>query len=282
VDPVSARGRSWLFVPATRPERFGKAAESGADRIIIDLEDAVAAEAKRAARAQLARAAIPYEVPFYVRVNACGTSWFQEDVEAVRRLPIAGIVLPKTETAESVARLASSLDPEQRVVPIVESATGIWNVLEIARAPRVERLAFGAIDFQLDTGIRGEDLELAYARSRVVVASRVAGLEPPIDSITESIHDEERLARDAQRARSFGFGGKLCIHPRQIAGTHRAFTPTEQEVEWARGLLEALDGQPAGERGAFTYRGAMVDRPVIDRARQIVAAAAEAAQAGPA
>jgi citrate lyase subunit beta/citryl-CoA lyase len=139
----------------------------------------------------------------------------------------------------------------------------------------VERLAFGAIDFQLDTGVRGEDAELAYARSRIVVASRVAGLEPPIDSITESIHDEERLAKDAQRARSFGFGGKLCIHPRQISGTHRAFAPTEEEVEWARGLVDALGAQAEGDRGAFSYRGAMVDRPVIDRARQILASAAE-------
>jgi citrate lyase subunit beta/citryl-CoA lyase len=266
-----------LFVPATRPERFGKAAESGADRIIIDLEDAVAAEAKRAARAQLARAAIPATVPFYVRVNGSATAWFQEDVDAVRRLPIAGIVLPKTESAEPIARLAAVLEPAQRVIPIVETAAGLWNVIEIARAPRVERLAFGAIDFQLDTGIRGDDVELAYARSRIVVASRVAGLEPPVDSITESIHDEERLAKDAQRARSFGFGGKLCIHPRQVAGTHQAFTPTEQEVEWARGLLEALGSQAAGDRGAFSYRGAMVDRPVIDRARQILASAADQA-----
>lgn len=273
MDPVRARARSWLFVPATRPERFAKAAASGADRIILDLEDAVAPEAKLLARSQLASAPLPQQIPVYLRVNGHGTQWFEDDLEAARQLPIAGIVLPKAESADQVARASALLDRAQRIVAIVETAAGLWNVLEVARGRHVERLAFGAIDFQLDTGIRGDELELAHARSRIVLASRVAGVAAPLDAVTPSIDDEQRLAQDAERGRRFGFAGKLCIHPRQVAATNRAFAPSQQDVEWARGLLEALAARPEQERGAFSFKGAMVDRPVIDRARQIVAAA---------
>jgi citrate lyase subunit beta / citryl-CoA lyase len=267
---MMARARSWLFVPATRPERFAKAAASGADRVILDLEDAVAPEDKRQARSQLVPTSVPVAVPVYLRVNGHGTEWFEDDLEAARHLPIAGILLPKAESGEQVARAASVLDGAQTVVPIVESAAGLWQVLDIARGPRVERVAFGALDFQLDTGIRGDDRELDYARTAIVVASRVAGLAAPIDAVTPSIDDEERLVRDLERARRFGYGGKLCIHPRQVAATHRAFAPSEEELDWARGLLEALAARPENDRGAFSYRGAMVDRPIIDRARQLL------------
>jgi citrate lyase subunit beta/citryl-CoA lyase len=273
MDPLTAPARSWLFVPATRPERFAKAAGSGADRIIVDLEDAVVPEEKADARRNLAAAPLPASVPTYLRVNGFGTDWFEEDLAAAAMLPIAGIVLPKTESAAHVARAAGALGGAQRVVPIVESAAALWNVLEVARAPAVERLVFGALDFQLDTGVRGDDVELAYARSRIVVASRVAAVGAPIDSICPAIDDEDRLSREAERALRFGFAGKLCIHPKQAGPTNRAFQPSEEDVEWATGLLAALETRPEGERGAFTYRGGMVDRPVVERARRIAALA---------
>lgn len=270
---MTAPARSWLFVPATRPERFAKAAESGADRVIVDLEDAVAAEAKVAARAQLSGSPLPADRPLYVRVNAFGTQWFEADLAAAAALPIAGILLPKTESRAQVARAAAALGPGQRIVAIVETAAGLWDALEIARAEKVERLAFGALDFVWDTGVHGDDLELAYARSRLVIASRVAGVQAPIDAVTTDFNDEPRLVRDAERGYRFGFVGKLCIHPRQVAVTNRAFSPSEQEVEWAQGLLDALAARPAAERGVFSFRGAMVDRPVVERARQVLAAA---------
>lgn len=272
MDPLSHPARSWLFVPATRPERFAKAAASGADRVIVDLEDAVAAEAKVEARARLAAASLPAELPVYVRVNGPATEWFAEDVALAAALPVAGVMLPKAERAAQVSQVAASLPPGRPIVAILETAAGLWNALEVARAPGVERLAFGAVDLQLDLGARGSDLELAYARSRMVLASRVAGIAAPLDSVSLAIEDEDEAEREAAQARRFGFAGKLCVHPRQIAATHRAFLPTAAEVAWAEGLLAALAGRAQDDRGAFSFQGGMVDRPVIERAKQILSA----------
>jgi citrate lyase subunit beta/citryl-CoA lyase len=269
---MTALARTWLYVPATRPERFEKAAASGADRIIIDLEDAVAPDAKEEARSRLAAAALPSTVQVYVRVNGNDTRWFDEDVAAAARLPIAGVMLPKATAAEQVAALAVALPEQKTIVPLVETAAGLWNVLEVARAPRVERLAFGAVDFQLDVGMAGGAVELAYARSRIAIASRVAGIGAPVDAISEAIDDAAQIEADAREGRRFGFGGKMCIHPRQVTAIHAAYRPSASEIAWARGLLEALAARSGDDRGVFLYRGAMVDRPFIERARQIVAA----------
>ncbi|HZA13824.1 MAG TPA: CoA ester lyase [Myxococcaceae bacterium] len=282
MDPMTPLARSWLFVPATRPERFAKAAASGADRVIIDLEDAVAPESKVAARESLARAELPRTVPLYVRVNALSTEWFDADLAVAAGLSIAGIVLPKVGRGEEIARVASALAGEQSVVPFVETAAAMWNVLEIARAARVERLLFGAFDFQLDTGIRGDDGELATARFQIVVASRLAGLAPPIDSVSTQIADEAVVARDAERAMRFGFDGKLCIHPAQVPPTNRAFMPSAEEAEWAEGLMAELSSRTGSARGAFSYRGTMVDQPIIERARRILALAGRSAAERPA
>ncbi len=276
VSTLSAPCRSWLFVPATRPERFVKAAGSGADRVIIDLEDAVAVEAKVDARRQLGCTPLPEGLPVYVRVNGYGTAWFEEDLALVARLPVTGVLLPKAEEALHVACAAAVLTGQQCIVPIIETARGLWHVLELAESDKVERLAFGALDFQVDTGIRCDEqteLELGYARSRIVVASRVAGIAAAIDSPSTVINDEIALARSAQRSRSFGFAGKLCIHPQQVAVIHRAYLPSREEMDWASGLMAALAALPAAEHWAFSYRGAMVDRPVLERARGILAAA---------
>jgi citrate lyase subunit beta/citryl-CoA lyase len=275
MDPLTLPARSWLFVPATRHERFAKAAASGADRVILDLEDAVAAPEKREAARALPGVPLPSSVPVYLRVNGHGTEWFDDDLAVAARLRIAGIVLPKADAAEHVARAAAALPPSQRIVAIVETAAGLWNVLEVARAPRVERLAFGAVDFELDTGMRDEGDSMAYARSRVAIASRVAGVAPPIDSVTLVIDDEAAIARDAVRGRRLGFAGKLCIHPKQIPPTNRVFQPAEAEVEWAESLLAAAAARP-GDAAAFSFRGTMVDRPVMERARQILAQAGRA------
>ena len=275
MDTLNLTARSWLFVPATRPERFAKAAASGADRVVIDLEDAVEPSVKPAARAALGTAALPAGVPLYVRVNAFGSPWFEDDLALVGKLAVRGILLPKAESAFHVAECARRLAPGQCIVAMIETAQGLWDVLEVALGPRVERLAFGALDFAVDAGVspdEADEIELAYARSRIVVASRVAGRAPPVDSVTPALDDAPRLRRDAERARRFGFAGKLCIHPGQVAGIHQAFAPSAAECEWAQGLLEALAARPEAERGTFAYGGQMVDRPVIERARRIQAA----------
>lgn len=273
MDPLKAPARSWLFVPANRQERFAKAAASGADRVIIDLEDAVAPAEKRAACDALAGAAIPRSLPVYLRVNAHGTEWFEEDLAVAARLPITGVLLPKADAGEHVGRVAAAIPDAMWVVPIVETAAGLWNVLDVARAPKAERLAFGAVDFHLDTGMADEGDTLAHARSRMVVASRVARVAPPIDSVTLSIDDERPVVAEAERGRRFGFAGKLCIHPRQLAPVNRVFQPSDADVEWAAALVEAFAARPADDRGAFSFRGTMVDRPVLERARAVLAQA---------
>jgi citrate lyase subunit beta / citryl-CoA lyase len=279
MDPLILPARSWLFVPATRQDRFAKAAASGADRVILDLEDSVAPPEKREAARALSGAPLPANVPLYLRVNGHGTEWFLDDLAVAARLRVAGIVLPKAEAGEHVARAAAALPAAHRIVPIVETAVGLWNALDVARAPRVERLAFGAVDFELDTGMRDEGDSMAYPRSRVAVASRVAGVAPPIDSVSLGIDDEAAVARDAERGRRLGFAGKLCIHPRQVGPTNRVFQPSEADVEWAESLLSAAAARP-GDAAAFSFRGTMVDRPVIERARQILAQAGKATGGG--
>jgi citrate lyase subunit beta/citryl-CoA lyase len=268
MDPLTLPARSWLFVPATRPDRFAKAAASGADRIIIDLEDAVGVETKDAARDALPEASIPQSVPVYVRVNAASTAWFQRDLAVVASLRITGILLPKVDSQADVARAVNRLPSEFRVVPIIETASGAWNVLAVAQSPNVERLVFGALDFQLDTGMYDEGGTFDFIRSRVTVASRVAKIAAPVDSVCLSINDDALIAADAARGRRFGCCGKLCIHPNQVRVSNATFRPTDDEIEWAKSVLAERASRPAD--AVFSHRGALVDRPVIERANQIV------------
>lgn len=257
--------RSYLFVPGDRPDRFLKAWNAGAGAVILDLEDAVALDQKAAARAEVAAWLAP-EHPVYVRVNGPTTEWFAADMAAVAQPGLAGILLPKAEDLQSIAAVVAQIPPEARVVPIMETALGVWDARVLAAAPGVERLAFGSIDLRLDAGI--EDDELLYARSRVVLASRIARIAPPIDGVTVALDDVERLRSDVDRARKLGFGGKLCIHPKQVELVNRGFAPSEAEIAWARRVLEAVEQSSAG---AFRLDGEMIDRPVIDRARAILA-----------
>ena len=264
------RGRSYLFVPGNRPERFLKALQSGADAVIIDLEDAVPTQLKIEARATVA-AWLSAEHPVYVRVNAHGTEWHDDDVRSVAREGLRGLVLPKAQDPRRVAELAAALPNSASLLPIVENAQGLWNALEIARCPRVERLAFGHLDFQRDLGIDGETEELLYARSHLVLMSRLAGVAPPLDGITAVLDDTEKLRQDVERARRLGFGGKLCIHPRQIEWVNRGFLPSDQDIEWARRVVAAAE---AAGGGAVRMGAEMVDAPVVARAQQILQMAA--------
>jgi citrate lyase subunit beta/citryl-CoA lyase len=274
MDRLTAAARSWLFVPANRPERFAKAAASGADRVIVDLEDSVIPSDKPAACASLAHAQLPSNVPVYLRVNAASTSWFEENIAMAAKLAITGVLLPKAESAVDVERAASRLPSHFSIVPIAETAAGVWNVLDVARAPRVERMVFGALDFELDTGIMEGDDTMAFARSRITIASRMANLAPPVDAVTIAIEDEARLVQDAERSRRFGYAGKLCIHPKQVPPLNRLFRPSAEEVDWARDVLAEHARRP--QEGAFAFRGTMVDRPVLERARRIAGAAGTA------
>jgi citrate lyase subunit beta/citryl-CoA lyase len=202
-----------------------------------------------------------------VRINGADTLWFERDLELVGLPGVQGVILPKAQHPEQIRQVAGRLTGDARVLPLVETALGVWHVAALAQAPGVERLAFGAIDFQLDTGISGDDEELLYARSRLVLASRVASILPPIDGVTLMLADQAQLRFDVTRARRLGFGGKLCIHPGQVETINQGFLPTEAEQAWARSILEAA--RASGE-GAFRLQGELIDRPVIERARAIL------------
>jgi citrate lyase subunit beta/citryl-CoA lyase len=274
---------SYLFVPGNRPERFDKACASGAQAVILDLEDAVAPDAKAQARTAIAGwlAARPPAAggpAIALRINATSTPWFIDDL-ALCRLPGVGVVLlPKAEHVDGLAEVTQVLPPAATVLPIVESAFGFERLPSIAAAPRVSRLAFGTLDFRVDLGLGAdaerapgdEEPELAYFRSRLVLASRIAGLLPPVDGVTASLDDDARLEAEAQRARRFGFGAKLCIHPKQVEPVHRAFRPSPAQVEWARRVLDAVR-QSGGS--AIQVDGRMVDRPVILEAESVLARA---------
>jgi citrate lyase subunit beta/citryl-CoA lyase len=259
--------RSYLFVPGNRPDRFEKAWQSGADAIILDLEDAVQSAHKDLAREAVAAWLSPTR-PVYVRINPAGTPWFERDLEVVGLPGVLGVVLPKAEQPEQVAEVAAYLTGEAHMLPLLETALGIWNARPLAQAERVERLAFGSVDFQLDTGISGEQEELLYARSRLVLASRVAGMLPPVDGVTMIFDDLTRLQEDVERSRRIGFSGKLCIHPKQVETINRGFVPTEAELVWARRVLSTVQATGAG---ALQLDGELIDRPVIERARSILA-----------
>jgi citrate lyase subunit beta/citryl-CoA lyase len=259
--------RSFLFVPGNRPERFSKALGAGADAVIIDLEDAVPVQAKPQARATVA-GWLSAEHPVYVRVNGHGTEWHEEDVRAIaHNAGLRGLVLPKAQDPGRVAELTTQLAGSASLLPIIESAQGLWNALDIARCTRVERLAFGHLDFQRDLGIDGENEEILFARSHLVFMSRLAGVGAPLDGITAGLDDEEKLRADVERARRLGFGGKLCIHPKQVEPVNRGFLPPEKDVEWARKVVAAAE---AAGGGAVRMGSEMVDAPVVARARQIL------------
>lgn len=271
-----AEARSFLFVPGNRPDRFEKAAASGADAVVLDLEDAVPPAEKAAARAAV-REAWPRlaarEIPIVVRVNAAASGFLEDDLAALKDLsPAASVMLPKAETAAHVATVRAAL-PEAAVVPLVETAAALRGLDAVAGAPGVVRLAIGHLDFMADTGMswsEGEP-ELAPLRFSVSIATRIAGLAPAVDGVTVQTDDEPRLRADTVRAKRFGFGGKLCIHPKQVAVVHAAFAPAEEEVAWARRVVEA-DAASAGR--AVKVDGKMVDAPVVTTARQILARAA--------
>jgi citrate lyase subunit beta/citryl-CoA lyase len=263
-------GRTWLFVPGTTPQRFARAAASGADEVVLDLEDAVAVDAKPFARAAAATW-LSGEGRAWVRVNAMGTPWHDDDVTALVNLPgLAGLVVPKAEDPVALAALAGSLAAGLPLVALVESAVGVHRAVEIAQAKGVGRLAFGSLDFAVDVRADHTENALLLARSTLVLASRVAGLPAPIDGVTTSVDDGGLVAADARRAAVLGFGGKLCIHPAQLEPVARAFAPSEQQLDWARAVVAAAS---ASVGAVFAGPdGHMIDKPVIDRAHAILRA----------
>jgi citrate lyase subunit beta / citryl-CoA lyase len=263
--------RSYLFVPGDRPERFAKALASGADAVVLDLEDAVAPAAKAAARDAVAALLAATDTPerWVVRINDESTPWFDDDLAMLRMRGARSVLLPKAERVQTVQRVRGAC-PQIALLALIESARGVLGAEALAAEPGVQRLVFGTIDYALDMDLQGElatTLGLDHAASRLALVSRAAGLAPPVAGITVALDDEAALREDMQRAMAHGFAAKLCIHPKQVAALHALLAPSADELAWAERVLAAAQ---AAAGAAAQLDGRMIDKPVIERARRIV------------
>lgn len=259
---------TYLFVPGERPERFAKAQASGAGMVILDLEDAVAPNRKDVARSHVAAAMASGDLHACVRINGADTPWFAEDLRLLSLPGVAAVMLPKAADLDALDAVLRASRQGVSLIPIVETAQGLAAVRALASCPGVQRLAFGSVDFQVDLGIEGDGIELLFARSQLVLASRLAGIGAPVDGVTLAVNDPAQVQADALAARRLGFGAKLCIHPAQVISIDNAFRPDARTLAWARGVLAAMEGATVG---ALSYEGKLVDKPVIDRARAVLA-----------
>lgn len=263
---------SFLFVPATQPERYGKALASGADGVIIDLEDAVGLDDKAKAREILKNTwssiSNDQKHRIVVRCNAPGSSFYAADLVLAKELQVRHLMIPKTESRDHVNGAAEELK-NTAFIPMIETPLGLHHLNEIASAEQVLRLALGNLDMQVELGISCDDneTEIDTARFMLVLASKLAQIAPPLDGVTPSTDDEPRIFAHAQKAKRFGFGAKLCIHPKQIPIVKRAFTPSPEELDWAKRVISA---DKAAKGQAVKVDGKMVDRPVVMLAHRIL------------
>lgn len=294
---IVAEAVTFLFVPGDRPERFATAAGSGADVVIVDLEDAVGAADKDAARAN-AIAAVRSGIapgrssaaPFLVRINSTDAEAKRADLDALaavapdqRDQGFVGIAWPKLECAAALDAARDRLGREVAVLGIIESAAGVRALDEVAAHPSVARLAVGAIDLAADLGLRDvpgvgdaeggvvsatEGPVLEHCKVLVTVASRLAGLPAPVESPSIELRDAESITATTRRAAALGFTARLCIHPAQVPIVEAAFAPTDDELDRAARVVAAAE---AGHGGAIAVDGRMIDEPVIARARQTLA-----------
>lgn len=279
------RPRSVLFAPGNRADLIAKLPRSQPDAVVIDLEDAIpaTAEAKAAAR-PVARdaardliAAAPH-LAVLVRVNSPYSPYFADDL-AVLTPELAGVVVPKLESARDVQQVAEALAGHGLSLPIMaglETAAGVWNAREIMTSPSgtgpVAWAYFGAEDYTTDLGgIRTPgNLEVLYARSQVALAARLAGI-PALDIVVTALNDPAVFNTDAQQGRALGYAGKLCIHPAQVELAHLIFGPTPADRARARKLLDAAQAAAQAGHGAFSFEGQMVDEPMLAKARAVLA-----------
>jgi len=273
------RLRSLLFAPAVRPDLLRKMPRTGADAIVIDLEDATPPDAKDTGRVEmrLAVANLAGQLPILVRVNDDTTPWHDDDLDSLPTEGIAGIVVPKIETITDLDSLAARLTDRGLDMPViggVETALGVADARPLLAHDVISAAYFGAEDFIADLGgVRtASNDEVAYARAQVALAGRLADVTV-IDQIVADFTDDDRCRRECLQARAMGYGGKLCIHPSQVAIANEAFLPSSEEMNRARRLLEAYDDAKAQGVASVAFEGQMVDEPVARQARRVLAQA---------
>jgi citrate lyase subunit beta/citryl-CoA lyase len=264
--------RAYLFVPGNRPERFAKALASGADRVILDLEDAVLPADKPLARSAIAGWVATLDVAtrarLLVRINDAASPWHADDLAWLPGSLLSHAMLSKCEHPEQVAAVCERLPAQGTVLPLLETARGVLAAVAIAQAPQVARLAFGSLDYLLDLDLPGPGFALDSAATALALASRAAYLPAPVAGVTAAL-DAGQLQADLAHARSLGYGAKMCIHPTQVALVREAFQPDAQALAWARRVVSAW--QQAGGSGAIQVDARMVDKPVLLRAERILA-----------
>ncbi len=276
---LTRRLRSLLFAPAVRPDLLRKMPRTGADAIVIDLEDATPPDAKDTGRVEMrsAVADLVGQLPILVRVNDDTTPWHDDDLDSLPTEGLAGIVVPKIETIAGLDSLAARLNDRGLDMPViggVETALGVADARPLLAHDVVSAAYFGAEDFIADLGgVRtASNDEVAYARAQVALAGRLADVTV-IDQIVADFTDDDRCRRECLQARAMGYGGKLCIHPSQVAIANEAFLPSSEEIDRARRLLEAYDDAKAQGVASVAFEGQMVDEPVARQARRVLAQA---------
>jgi citrate lyase subunit beta/citryl-CoA lyase len=269
-DSLNSPDTSYLFVPGTHPQRFEKALNSGADNVIIDLEDAVSVEEKgNALENTLAALRAGLSRPVFVRVNTIDSPWFGGNVKELVELALSGtgslkgIILPKVEDASPLESLRAVFPENVQIVGLIETAVGLHHAVKIAAAKGLTRLAVGAVDLSEDLGAENGSAIIDFAYAQVVIASRLSKIRAPLASPPMALRSPNVIETNARRLRGMGLGGSLCIHPDQVAPIHSGFAPTQHEVEWATRVMDSIGG-------AVQVNGEMVDRPVREKAARIL------------
>jgi citrate lyase subunit beta/citryl-CoA lyase len=256
---------SYLFVPASTPDRIPKAMATHAHRVIVDLEDGVGFDAKESARHGLADLVI--DKPAVLRINAIGTEYFDEDIRLAVKLPwVESVMLPKVETPLHIERVRGLLPTGTKILALIESALGIVRLDEIAAA-RPDRLVFGSADYLADIRAPFSTEVLSYPRTRLVIASRAFSLPTPVDGPAIVMKDLDAIRADALDARALGMGAKLCIHPAQVPVVNEVFGVSNEQRRWAAAVL----AEAQNHSGAFSFEGDMIDEPILKRARLMLA-----------
>jgi citrate lyase subunit beta/citryl-CoA lyase len=263
--------RSYLFVPGNRPERFDKALSSGADRVIVDLEDAVAPDTKDAARKAIATWLQTLDesarAKVIVRINDSNSPFFAGDLTWLKIQPVAEVMLAKCEYPQQVSEVLGVLRIGAKVLPLIETVQGVMNAQAIAQTDGVSRLAFGSIDYQLDLDVPDSSPALHFAAVQLAMVSKIIQKPTPVAGVTPQL-DASSVQADWHHARSLGFGAKMCIHPQQVQALHAAMQPTDSDLAWAHRVVKTWEQH--GSCGAVQVDGQMVDKPVLMRAQKIL------------
>ncbi|HVH65244.1 MAG TPA: CoA ester lyase [Candidatus Acidoferrum sp.] len=274
-----ARVRSALFTPGTEVERLRKAVTVGADACIFDLEDSVPIARVTEARTTVAQALreLSGKARIWARVHPASSPHMADDLAALPLDKADGVMLPKVGGAHDLEQCRTAIraakgPPDLPLIPIIESAAGVLNALDIAQSAEVFCLAFGRFDLAADVGVDPDSGSpaIASARAAVVLSSRAADLHPALDAPWIQIKDLEGLRAFAQQARNDGFGGMLLIHPSHVQVVNEVFSPTADEIAWARDIVTTAEQAASAGRGAYAKDGAMVDEAIIRRARSIL------------